>query len=113
MGFSSQAGHVAFRTQSAPDTFPADFVASSIAMRLRTGSLTTNRELLIPDPEIGGGRDIADAYLGAVSWSGDYEMYPRLRSLPTLLRAVLGTAVVGPAGTQEVNTITATGTVTG
>jgi hypothetical protein len=113
MGFSSQAGHVAFRTQSAPDTFPADFVAESVAMRLRTGSLTTNRDLLVPDPEIGGGRDIADAYLGAAAWSGDYEFYARVRSLPTILRAALGTAVVGPAGTQEVNTLTATGTVTG
>lgn len=114
MGFSSQAGHVAFRTQSAPDTFPADFVAESVAMRLRTGSLTTNRELLIPDPEIGGGRDIADAYLGAVGWSGDYEFYTRLRALPTLLRAALGTAIVGPAGTQEVNTLTKdTGSITG
>lgn len=113
MGFSSQSGHVAFRTQSTPDVFPADFAAASIAMRLRTGSLTTNRELLIPDPEIGGGRDIADAYLGGVSWSGDYEFYPRLRSITTLLKAALGNAIVGPAGTQEVNTITTTGTVTG
>lgn len=113
MGFSSQAGHVAFRTQSAPATFPADFAAESIAMRLRSGSLAINRELLIPDPEIGGGRDIADAYLGAVGWSGDYEFYPRLRSLPTILRAVLGTAVVGAAGTQEINTLAETGSITG
>lgn len=113
MGFSSQAGHVAFRTQSVAGTFPADFVAESVAMRLRSGSLAINRELLIPDPEIGGGRDIADAYLGAVGWSGDYEFYPRLRSLTTILRAALGTAFVGPAGVQEVNTLAETGTITG
>ncbi len=113
MGYSSQAGHVAFRTQSVADTFPADFAAASVAMRLRTGSLSTSRDLLIPDPEIGGGRDIADAYLGAVSWSGDYEFYARMRSITTLLKAALGNAVVGPAGTQEVNTLTTTGTVSG
>lgn len=113
MGYSSQAGYVAFRTQSVADTFPADFTAASVAMRLRTGSLTTNRDLLVPDPEIGGGRDVADAYLGAVAWSGDYEFYPRMRNITTLLRACLGTAVVGPAGTQEVNTLTKTGTISG
>jgi hypothetical protein len=113
MGFSSQGGHVAFRTQAAPDTFPADFVANSVAMRLRSGSLSTNRDLLIPDPEIGGGRDIADAYLGAVVWSGDYELYPRLRSLPILLNAAFGIKATGPAGVQEINTFSTTGTVTG
>lgn len=113
MGFSSQSGHVAFRTQATPDVFPADFAAASVAMRLRTGSMTTNRDLLIPDPEIGGGRDIADAYLGAVNWSGDYEFYARLRNITALLKAALGTSFVGPAGTQEVNTLTGTGTISG
>lgn len=113
MGFSSQSGHVAFRTQSVADTFPADLASAGVAMRLRTGSLTTNRDLLIPDPEIGGGRDVADAYLGAVAWSGDYELYPRLRSIPSLLYYALGTKYVGSAGTQEINTLSETGTISG
>jgi len=39
MGFSSQAGHVAFMTQATPDTFPAGFASGAIAMKLKTGSL--------------------------------------------------------------------------
>jgi hypothetical protein len=67
MGQSSQAGYVAFMTQGTPDTFPAGFNSSAIGMKLRSGGIGTNRELMVPDPEIGGGRDVADAYLGAVS----------------------------------------------
>lgn len=107
MGFSSQAGHVAFRTQSVYGTFPADFATNAIAMKLRTGSLSANRELLVPDPEIGGGRDVVDAYLGAVSWSGDYEFYARFNALLTLLQGAFGTAIVqAPGGTAEQTTLT-------
>lgn len=90
MGFSSQAGQVAFRTQSVPDVFAADFAAEAVAVKLRSGGLAPSRELMIPDPEIGGGRDVNDAYLGGVSFSGDYEFYARMPSLSTFLKAVLG-----------------------
>src|SRR5690606_21862676 len=60
--------------------------------KLRSGSFGTNRDLLVPDPEIGGGRDTADAYLGAVSWSGDFDFYARTDALATLLYGVLGAA---------------------
>ena len=99
MGFSSQAGQVLFRTQASQGVFPAVFAAEHIAMKLRSGSLGPNRELLITDPEIGGGRDTVDAYLGAVSWSGDYEFYARMESLPTLLTAVLGSVSSAAEGT--------------
>lgn len=114
MGFSSQAGHVAFRTQSVFGTFPADFDTAAIAMKLKTGSLSANRDLLIPDPEIGGGRDIVDAYLGAVVWSGDYEFYARFNGLMALINAALGTKVAAsPGGTSAVVTLTMTGAPTG
>jgi hypothetical protein len=90
MGFSSQSGQVIFRTQSVAGTYNADTGASGVAMKTRGGSLGPNRELMIPDPEIGGGRDVPDASLGAVSWGGDYDFYARLQSLPTLLAGVLG-----------------------
>jgi hypothetical protein len=99
MGFSSQAGHVVFTTQTTEGTYAAPGADAGIRMKLRSGSLGPSRELLIPDPEIGGGRDVNDAYLGAVSWSGDYEFYARMNSITTLLAAALGTA----------NTVTATG----
>jgi hypothetical protein len=75
-------------------------------MKLRSGSLGPSRDLLITDPEIGGGRDTVDAYLGAVSWSGDYEFYARFQSIPTLLRAVFGSAASAVATGVNTHTIT-------
>lgn len=113
MGASSQLGHIAFRTQASPAVFPADFATACIAMKLKTGALGANRSLLIPDPEIGGGRDIGDAFLGAVTYSGNYDFYVRLVGLMTLLYSALGVHVQGPAGTNDVQTIGHTGTITG
>lgn len=106
MGFSSQAGQVLFATQAAQGVFPAGFGTAHTAMKLRSGALGPNRDLLITDPEIGGGRDTSDAYLGAASWSGDYEFYVRLEALPTLLKAVLGTAASATATGVNTHTIT-------
>lgn len=108
MGFSSQSGQVLFATQATPGVFPAGFGAAHTAMKLRGGALGPNRDLLVADPEIGGGRDTSDAYLGAVSYSGDYEFYARLESITTLLRAVLG--VGDSAAVTGVNTHTITPT---
>lgn len=106
MGYSSQAGAVIFRQQAVQGTYQADTGTAGINMPLRSGSLGANRDLLITDPEIGGGRDVIDAYLGAVSWGGDYEFYVRPDGLPTLLKAILGSA--GSAVATGVNTHTVT-----
>lgn len=106
MGFSSQGGAVILRTQTVQGTYNADTGAAGTNMKLRSGSLGPNRELLIPDPEIGGGRDVSDAYLGAVAWGGDYEFYARMDSIATILKAVLGEA--GSATVTGVNTHTIT-----
>jgi len=86
MGFSSQAGQLLLATQTAPGTFEPDFATKALAIRLRSGSFGTNRDLLIPDPEIGGGRDTANAYLGAVSWRGGFDFYARTDAVATLVR---------------------------
>jgi len=106
MGFSSQAGQVAFMTQASPDTFPVAFDANNTAMKLRSGSLGPNRDLLITDPEIGGGRDVVDAYLGAVHWSGDLEYYVRMEGITTLLKAAMGQASSVTTTGATVHTIT-------
>lgn len=106
MGFSSQAGQVIFRTQAVQGTYNADTGTAGISMPLRSGSLGANRELLITDPEIGGGRDVIDAYLGAVSWAGDYEFYVRPDGLPTLLKAVLGSAALVTTTGVTTHTVT-------
>lgn len=106
MGFSSQSGQVLFATQASQGVFPAGFGTAHAAMKLRGGSLGPNRDLLVTDPEIGGGRDTADAYLGAASWSGDYEFYARLEALPTLLKAVLGSGASATTTGVSTHTIT-------
>ena len=111
MGYSSQAGHVILRTQATMGTYPADMATQGVGMKLRSGGLGPSRELMIPDPEIGGGRDVNDAYLGAVSWSGDLEFYARMNSLATLIKGVLGTAAAPVAGTAP-NTLVYTHTIT-
>lgn len=107
MGYSSQGGKVVLRTQTVLGTYNADTGAGGVGVKLRSGSLGPSRELLIPDPEIGGGRDVVDAYLGAVSWAGDYEFYARMDALSTMLKAVLGTAAA-PVTTTGVTTHTIT-----
>lgn len=107
MGFSSQAGQVILRTQTVLGTYNADTGTAGVGIKLRGGSLGPNRDLMIPDPEIGGGRDVVDALLGAVSFSGDYEFYARVDSFSTLLKAVLGTAAA-PVTVTGVTTHTIT-----
>jgi hypothetical protein len=78
-----------------------------VFIRIRSGALGGNRDLLIPDPEIGGNRDIPDAQLGPISFSGEYEMYVRMESLATLLKGALGQAgSAGAANTGFTHTVT-------
>lgn len=103
MGFSSQSGQVILRSQAVQGVYQADTGAAGVGVKIRGGSLGPNRELMIPDPEIGGGRDVSDAYLGGISFSGDYEMYARVDAIATLLKAALG---------QAAAPVTATGVTT-
>jgi hypothetical protein len=107
MGYSSQAGQAILRTQTVAGTYNADTGTAGVGIKLRSGGLGTSRDLLVPDPEIGGGRDVVDAYLGASSWSGDMEFYARMDSLATLLKAALGTAAA-PVTATGVTTHTIT-----
>lgn len=93
-------------TQPVAGTFPAGFAAGATLFKIKSGTLEPSRDLLITDPEIGGGRDRSDAYLGAVSFGGSLDFYVRLESLTTLLASVLGPAV--SATTTGVSTHTFT-----
>ena len=101
MGFQSQTGHLGFKTQAAQGAYLSPGAVApnnGIFVRTRSGSLGGNRDLLIPDPEIGGNRDIPDAQLGPIAYSGDIDMYLRMESLAFILKAVLGSAAA-PSGT--------------
>lgn len=110
MGFGSQSGQVMFGTQTAKGTPLVMSATVGVAMKLTGGSLAPNRELLVPDPEIGGGRDTSDAYLGTVSFGGDYEFYARMESITTLLKACLGGASSATLTGVNTHTITAVDT---
>lgn len=93
MGFSSQTGHVGFKTQATKGAYASPGAAApnqGIFVRTRSGSLGGNRDLLIPDPEIGGNRDVPDAQLGPIAFSGEYDVYLRMESLAYFLKGVFG-----------------------
>ena len=102
MAFSSQSGQVAFREQSEKGTPATDIETNGIAMRITSGGLAGERELLVPDAEIGGGRDVQGGLLGTISFAGDFEYYVRMNALATQLKAVLGVAVSAPGGEDGV-----------
>lgn len=101
MGFQSQSGQVGLKTQAAKGAFLDPGAADpndGIFMQLRGGALGADRELIIPDPEIGGGRDITAAVLGPVAYSGEYEFYARMESLATIINAAFGSTSTTPSG---------------
>ena len=106
MGYSSQSGQVIVRSQAVTGVPQADLGTAGVAVRLRSGSMAVNRDVLTLDPEIGGGRDTSDAYLGPANYTGDYEMYPRFDSIGVFLRAGFGTAVSATASGVNTHTIT-------
>lgn len=93
MGFLSQAGHVGIKTQASEGVYSDPGAAApndGVFIFYRSGALGGQRELLIPDPEIGAGRDIPDAQLGPIAYSGEYDMYLRMESAATFLAAAMG-----------------------
>lgn len=115
MGFSSQPGHVGFKTQGSKGAYADPGAVApnqGVFVRTRGGSLGGNRELLVPDPEIGGNRDVPDAQLGPIAYSGEYDLYLRMESLAFFLRAALGTvATTGGAVTGYSHAITGGNTI--
>lgn len=115
MGFVSQAGHVGIRTQTVKGTYADPGAVApnqGVFMFTRSGALGGNRELLIPDPEIGGTRDVIDAQLGPIAFSGEYDFYGRMESLATLMKGALGSNVdSGTAPTGFTHTVTPADTI--
>ena len=107
-GYSSQAGHVLLRTQTSQGVLASDLTTAGVAIKTTGGALGTGRSLMIPTPEIGGTRDVPDAYLGPAVWEGQYSFYARVNSFLTLLAGALGT-IGTPSTTTGVTTQTITG----
>lgn len=101
MGFLSQAGHLGLKAQASKGAYldPGAVAPNAgVFLRTRSGAMGGNRDLLVPDPEIGGNRDVPDAQLGPISFSGEFDIYPRMESLATLFYAALGVKAA-PTGT--------------
>lgn len=97
MGFNSQNGVTIIRSQPTAGVLAADIDTKGVALRNTSGAMRLNREPLVPDPEIGGGRDTSDALLGPASCTGEYEAYGRFgSSFATILKAALGLGVSAP-----------------
>jgi len=124
MGKQSQEGHIGFKTQAVEATYLDPGGAGTGGephaghfMKVLSTGLSGNRDLMIPDPEIGGNRDIQDARLGPIAYSGDIEFYGRFDAIGTLITAALGAVSSVPAGItfdtdmDGVHTITPTDTV--
>ena len=115
MGFVAQAGHFGVKTQAVKGTYQSPGAVApnqGVFLFFRSGALGGNRELLIPDPEIGGSRDIPDAQLGPISYSGEIDMYARMESMATLMRAALGAvATTGTAATGYSHEVTPADTI--
>jgi hypothetical protein len=92
--FNAQQGYIGFRGQ----VNKGGFLAPTIFTKVLSGGLGADTELLVPDPEIGGGRDITDVFPGAVKFSGDTEFYFRPESLGVLLYGLMGTVATSNLG---------------
>jgi len=96
MGFTSQAGQVLVRTQTVAGTYNADTGTAGVKLKVTGGHMDPKREMFVPDAEIGGGRDVTDGILTAVSYTADYEGYVRPDTFITLVNAALGDTDVTP-----------------
>lgn len=97
MGILSQPGHLGLKTQSVKGTYKDPGAVApnqGVFLNLRSGAMGGNRELMVPDPEIGGHRDVPDAQLGPISFAGEFDIYARMEELGFLLRASLGSSTV-------------------
>ncbi len=96
-----QAGQIGVRTQAVKGTYldPGAAAPAGVFFRTKGGALAAKRDLMIPDPEIGGNRDIPDAVLGSVIWAGEYEFYLRNEVAATLLYGALGAKSSSSTGT--------------
>lgn len=115
MPFLSQSGHIGVKTQATKGAYldPGGIAPNQgVFCKIRSGAMGGNRDLMIPDPEIGGHRDVPDASLGPISFSGEYEMYLRAEEAATFLKGALGSgASAGAIATGFTHTITPTDTL--
>jgi hypothetical protein len=103
MGFSSQTGALGIGEQTAKGA-----IATADAwVKVLTGAMGITRELIVPDPEIGGNRDIDEdtIYPGSVGAAGTYEFIFRPDSLGHFIKGALGdcdsTALSGVSGAYQ------------
>lgn len=84
----SQSGYVGLAKQTASGTYvtPAQY------MYVNSVDINPNTDLLIPDPEIGTGRDIVNTsvHVGPINWSGSIDFNLRPEAIGLLLLGATG-----------------------
>lgn len=98
--YMAQSGYVGTARQTASGTY----VTPTKFLYVTEASITANSDLIIPDPEIGGGRDIIDGSVqpGTIDWTGSLNFYVRPESIGHLILgatgAVTSSGLAGIAG---------------
>ena len=85
--YGSQTGYVGFARQTASGVY----TTPTKYMYVTSASIDPDTDLLIPDPEIGTGRAIADdVYNGPIKWTGSIEFNVRPEAFGLLAYAAMG-----------------------
>lgn len=109
MSFLSQPGQIGFKTQASAGTYmdPGAVAPNKgVFIRMLSGGMAAVRELITPDPEIGGVRDIVQTMFGPVKYAGEYEFICGFDGLAILLKGALGASA--PTGPTDVTVYTHT-----
>ena len=101
----SEEGYVGIAKQTASGA--GAYVTPAKYMLVESISMEPEEKLLIPDPEIGSGRDITDAYVGPIKWTGSIEFKLRPEALGLLLLGATGAVTSsGISGNAKGHTFT-------
>lgn len=86
--YMAQSGYVGTARQTASGTY----VTPTKYHYVTEASIEANTDLIIPDPEIGTGRDIVDGsvHAGTVNWGGTLGFYIRPESIGHILLGAIG-----------------------
>jgi hypothetical protein len=89
--FASELGHIGLSKEASSGLF----ANPSKYLLVTSAEINPDTDLLIPDAEVGGGRDIVDGGVahGTIKWSGSLDYYLRPEAIGLLLLGATGAVV--------------------
>jgi hypothetical protein len=107
MSYTAQEGHVGLALQGAEGVYDE----ATQFLYVTEISLEPDDNLIVPDPEIGTGRDITEAYPGGIKWSGSISFNLRPEALGMLLLGAFGSVSSNTVGAVTTHTFTPANTL--